>query len=311
MAALPAYGNYHHVQLAEVFDCALDQRLGRHLAPTPAHLTRVVYVPNHKDITTHLPLYDYNENYDKAVKQEPIGSSKYKLGLAMMKRPLGDGTDAQVRYLVNFQKGLDGFAATVERRVPSHNGEIVSSYVFVERRPNETVVTDIFARHLPADDNGNFRVAPHSMEQDLQLAVTSSFPVPDTKMHAAANPVRHPWFTISQTSRDGSITVPSNLEWQARPTEDGPLRYTLVDTEAELSGGEPAIHAIYHHVGIGFALPNDYSEGILLLSEDLNGEAEALAIATLLGVLRQTRSINQPPPRPRKKSLVKRVLGKI
>ncbi|KAK1541106.1 hypothetical protein CPAR01_07095 [Colletotrichum paranaense] len=292
MAALPAYGNYHHVQLAEVFDCALDQRLGRHLTPTPAHLTRVVYVPNHKDITTHLPLYDYNENYDKAVKKEPIGSSKYKLGLAMMRRPLGDGTDAQVRYLVNFQKGLDGVAATVERRVPSHNGEIVSL-------------------HIPADDNGNFRVAPHSMEQDLQLAVTSSFPVPDTKMHAAANPVRHPWFTISQTSRDGSITVPSNLEWQARPTEDGPLRYTLVDTEAELSGGEPAIHAIYHHVGIGFALPNDYSEGILLLSEDLNGEAEALAIATLLGVLRQTRSINQPLPRPRKKSLVKRVLGKI
>ncbi|KAK1493448.1 hypothetical protein CABS01_11617 [Colletotrichum abscissum] len=292
MAALPAYGNYHHVQLAEVFDCALDQRLGRHLAPTPAHLTRVVYVPNHKDITTHLPLYDYNENYDKAVKQEPIGSSKYKLGLAMMRRPLGDGTDAQVRYLVNFQKGLEGVAATVERRVPSHDGEIVSL-------------------HIPADDNGIFRVAPHSMEQDLQLAVTSSFPVPDTKMHAAANPVRHPWFTISQTSRDGSITVPSNLEWQARPTEDGPLRYTLVDTEAELSGGEPAIHAIYHHVGIGFALPNDYSEGILLLSEDLNGEAEALAIATLLGVLRQTRSINQPPPRPRKKSLVKRVLGKI
>ncbi|KAF4774697.1 hypothetical protein HER10_EVM0002549 [Colletotrichum scovillei] len=292
MAVLPAYGNYHHVQLAEVFDCALDQRLGRHLAPTPAHLTRVVYVPNHKDITTHLPLYDYNENYDKAVKEEPIGSSKYKLGLAMMRRPLGDGTDAQVRYLVNFQKGLEGVAATVERRMPSHNGEIVSL-------------------HIPADDNGNFRVAPHSMEQDLQLAVTSSFPVPDTKMHAAANPVRHPWFTISQTSRDGSITVPSNLEWQARPTEDGPLRYTLVDTEAESSGGEPAIHAIYHHVGIGFALPNDYSEGILLLSEDLNGEAEALAIATLLGVLRQTRSINQPPPRPRKKSLVKRVLGKI
>ncbi|KAK7440881.1 hypothetical protein Landi51_10405 [Colletotrichum acutatum] len=292
MAALPAYGNYHHVQLAEVFDCALDQRLGRHLAPTPAHLTRVVYVPNHKDITTHLPLYDYNDNYDKAVKKEPIGSSKYKLGLAMMRRPLGDGTDAQVRYLVNFQKGLEGVAATVERRVPSHNGEIVSL-------------------HLPADDNGNFRVAPHNMEQDLQLAVTSSFPVPDTKMHAAANPVRHPWFTISQTSRDGSITVPSNLEWQARPTEDGPLRYTLVDTESELSGGEPAIHAIYHHVGIGFALPNDYSEGVLLLSEDLNGEAEALAIATLLGVLRQTRSINQPPPRPRKKSLVKRVLGKI
>ncbi|OHF04111.1 hypothetical protein CORC01_00450 [Colletotrichum orchidophilum] len=292
MAALPAYGNYHHVQLADVFDSALDQRLGRHLTPTPAHLTRIVYVPTHKDITTHLPLYDYVENYDKAVKKEPIGSSKYKLGLAMMKRPSGDGTDAQVRYLVNFQAGLEGTVATVERRAPTHNGEMVSI-------------------HLPRESNGNFSVAPHSVEQDMQLAVTSSFPVPDSKMHATANPVRHPWFTISHTSRDGSITVPSNLEWKVRPTEHGPLRYTLVDTDAELGSEEPAIHAIYHHVGIGFALPSDYSEGILLLSEDLNEEAEALAVATLLGLLRQTRSINQPPPRPRKKSLVKRMLGKI
>ncbi|KAJ0160432.1 hypothetical protein CTA2_7973 [Colletotrichum tanaceti] len=165
----------------------------------------------------------------------------------------------------------------------------------------------------------------------MQLVVANSFPVPDTKMHAAAPPVRHPWFAISHTSQDESDDAavatgltPSNLEWQIRPTEHGPLRYTLVDTavkaavEAAGGGGgggepesEPLIHAIYHHIGIGFALPRDYSEGVLLLSENLDDEAEALAVATLLGLLQQVRSINQPPPRPSKKSLVQRVLGKI
>ncbi|GJC77389.1 hypothetical protein ColLi_00227 [Colletotrichum liriopes] len=127
MAALPAFGNYHHVQLAEALDAALDQRLGRHLRPTPAHLSRVVYIPKHKDITTHLPLYDVTDNYAKAVKSEYIGSSKFKLNLAMMKRPNGDGTDAEVRYLVNLESGLGETIVTVERRVPAHNGEMVKT----------------------------------------------------------------------------------------------------------------------------------------------------------------------------------------
>lgn len=106
---------------------------------------------------------------------------------------------------------------------------------------------------------------------------------------------------------------PSNLEWQTHPVEHGPLRYTLIDSNSgsDPASNPPTIHAIYHHVGIGFGLPHGYSEGVLLLSEDLSAEAEALAVTTLLGLLRQVRSVNQPPPRPRKKSLVQRVLGKI
>ncbi|OHW99399.1 hypothetical protein CSPAE12_01934 [Colletotrichum incanum] len=291
MAALPAFGNYHHVQLAEALDAALDQRLGRHLAPTPAHLSRVVYIPKHMDITTHLPLYDITENYAKAVKSEYIGSSKFKLNLAMIKTPNGDGTDAEVCYLVNLDSRPVESVVTVERRVPAHNGEMVSM-------------------HLPREGNSNFWVTSLDPTQLEQVVVANSFPVPDTKMHAGATPVRHPWFTISHRSQNGAVTVPSNLEWQVRPTELGPLRYTLVDTAVDDENGEPVIHAIYHHVGIGFCLPNDYSEGVVLLSENLNGEAETLAVATLLGLLRQVRTINQPPPRSRKKSLVKRVLGK-
>ncbi|KAK1579262.1 uncharacterized protein LY79DRAFT_523069 [Colletotrichum navitas] len=126
-----------------------------------------------------------------------------------------------------------------------------------------------------------------------------------------ATPVRHLWFTISHTLQDGTVTVPANLEWQVLPKELGTLRYTLVDTAEVAENGEPVIHAIYHHAGIAFGLPSDYIEGVLLLSDNLTGEAEALAVATLLGLLRQVRSINQPPPRPSKKSFVSRVLGKI
>ncbi|KAI8221659.1 hypothetical protein K4K54_007520 [Colletotrichum sp. SAR 10_86] len=220
MAALPAFGGPSLVQLSEILDRSLDTRLGRDLSNTPANLSRVVYIPRHRDITVHLPLYDVSNTYFDAVKKEPIGSSKYKLNLAMMRRPSGDGTDGEVRYLVDFQEDAKEKTVVVERRVPTHNGEIVS-------------------------------------------------------------------------------------------IEHGALRYTLVDTSVEPTDGKPVVHAIYHHAGIAFALPHDYSEGVLLLSGDLNDEAEALAVTTLLGLLERVRQVNQPAPRPRKKSLVKRVLGKI
>ncbi|KAJ0282544.1 hypothetical protein COL940_005096 [Colletotrichum noveboracense] len=235
MAALPAFGGPSLVQLSEILDRSLDTRLGRDLSSTPANLSRVVYIPRHRDITVHLPLYDVSNTYFDAVKKEPIGSSKYKLNLAMMRRPSGDGTDAEVRYLVDFQEDAKEKTVVVERRVPTHNGEVVG--------------------------------------------------IADAQ--------------------------PSNLEWQTCPKEHGALRYTLVDTSVEPTDGKPVVHAIYHHAGIAFALPHDYSEGVLLLSEDLNDEAEALAVTTLLGLLERVRQVNQPAPRPRKKSLVKRVLGKI
>ncbi|KAI8165057.1 hypothetical protein K4K49_008442 [Colletotrichum sp. SAR 10_70] len=126
MAALPAFGGPSLVQLSEILDRSLDTRLGRDLSSTPANLSRVVYIPRHRDITVHLPLYDVSNTYFDAVKKEPIGSSKYKLNLAMMRRPSGDGTDGEVRYLVDFQEDAKEKTVVVERRVPTHNGEIVS-----------------------------------------------------------------------------------------------------------------------------------------------------------------------------------------
>ncbi|KAK1995312.1 hypothetical protein LX36DRAFT_659767 [Colletotrichum falcatum] len=292
MAALLVFGNYPLVRLDRSLDIALDQTLGRHLKPTPAHLSRVVHVPEHHNGTTHLPLYDVTETYAKAVKRELIGSNRYKLNLAMMRRPSGDGTDAQVRYLVDFESGSSETDVTVERRVPGHNGETVKM-------------------HLPREGGDGFRLASVKPARATGLVVTASFPVPDTKLYAGATPVRHPWFAISHTLPGGAATAPCNLEWQARPAELGTLRYTLVDTAEVADDGEPVVHAIYHHVGIAIGLPADYSEGVLLLSENLNGEAEALAVATLVGLVWQVRSMNQASPRPSKKSLVRRVLCKV
>ncbi|KAF4832866.1 hypothetical protein CGCTS75_v004326 [Colletotrichum tropicale] len=290
MAALPAFGGPSLVQLSEILDRSLDTRLGRDLSSTPANLSRVVYIPRHRDITVHLPLYDVSSTYFDAVRKEPIGSSKYKLNLAMMRRPSGDGTDAEVRYLVDFQEDAKEKTVVVERRVPTHNGEVVSMT-------------------LPKEGDGSFQVEPLNTCSNARLSLHSSFPVPDTKI--VEQQVRHPWFTISHRTNTSADAQPSNLEWQTCPREHGALRYTLVDTSVDPTDGKPVVHAIYHHAGIAFALPHDYSEGVLLLSEDLNDEAEALAVTTLLGLLERVRRVNQPAPRPRKKSLVKRVLGKI
>ncbi|KAF9871043.1 major facilitator superfamily transporter [Colletotrichum karsti] len=291
MAALPVFStSAPTVQLSEILDSSLDAKLGRELCRTPANLTRVVYIPRHRDNTVHLPLYDVSQTYFDAVKKEPIGGSKYKLNLATMKRPSGDGTDFEVRYLVDFQRGSGSTDVLVQRRLPGRNGEMVSLT-------------------LPREGDGSFQVTPLNTGSTSRLSLSTSFPIADTKL--VDRPVKHPWFTVSHQTDDSTEAEPSGLEWQTRPIEHGSLRYTLVDSGADPATAEPVVHGIYHHAGIAFGLPYDYSEGVLLLSEDLNGEAETLAVATLLGLLQQVRHINQPAPRPKKKSLIKRVLGKI
>lgn len=129
MAALPVFGNRTHYKspLADLLEASsIDTRLGRKLEPTPSHLSRVVYIPMHSDETTHLPLYEFSRPYQDAVKDEPVGGSNYKLKLALMRKPKGDGTHGEVRYLVDFTSGAEGGAATVERRVPGADGEAVS-----------------------------------------------------------------------------------------------------------------------------------------------------------------------------------------
>lgn len=79
---------------------AVDHLLGRHLAAPPAHLSRVLYIPRHDRAVSHLPLYDVSADYARAVAGAVMGSSKYRVSLALMQRPSGEGGEG-VDYLLN------------------------------------------------------------------------------------------------------------------------------------------------------------------------------------------------------------------
>lgn len=106
-------------QIARHQASQVDQLIGRRPLPTPSDLTRILYIPHHNENTLHLPLYDVANAYADIVGDTPIGSSLYTVKLTTMRKPRGDGTDAQVAYLVNFEKSPDGAREVrVQRRVP-------------------------------------------------------------------------------------------------------------------------------------------------------------------------------------------------
>lgn len=78
------------------------------------------------------------------------------------------------------------------------------------------------------------------------------------------------------------------------PEEHGCLRYTLVERPAAPSTDHAhvIVKAIYHHAGLDIELPPDYSHGVLLLPANGSPEDEAFAVASLLGVLWQSRRIH-------------------
>ncbi|KUI52788.1 hypothetical protein VP1G_00289 [Cytospora mali] len=58
---------------------------------------------------------------------------------------------------------------------------------------------------------------------------------------------------------------------------------------------EHLIRAIYHNVGLGFCLSQPFSEGALLLQNDLDPEFEAIIVASLLGLLWRARGEESKP----------------
>jgi hypothetical protein len=58
---------------------------------------------------------------------------------------------------------------------------------------------------------------------------------------------------------------------------------------------EHRIRAIYHNVGLGFSLSQPFSEGALLLQNNLDPELEAIIIASLLGLLWRARGEESKP----------------
>ncbi|KAI3396967.1 hypothetical protein diail_11367 [Diaporthe ilicicola] len=340
---LPAGPAYTHFSAPDQYEALL----GRKLAPTPSHLTsRILYVPSHNDKAAHLPVYDFTKDYKETVRDEPIGSSRFKTSFGLMPKPNGDGRGAsEVSYLVDFEplerrKSLSSGpvaapgsgAGAAARRKSSLAGLV--THGTISRRMlygGAEVGLTIPPLQLPlAEGSVAFTLTPNST--DVGIRAVTSFPVPPTESMFGSS--RNPWFTF---------TVPSLLDeertfqWQVHPVEHGLLRYTLVELgggdggnvaaasaggdddrwweetadEAKGNGGgeddqsipysaaddkhEHRIRAIYHNVGLGFCLSQPFSEGALLLQDQLDPELEAIIVASLLGLLWRARGEDSKP----------------
>ncbi|KAJ4388610.1 hypothetical protein N0V93_006069 [Gnomoniopsis smithogilvyi] len=293
-----------------------DTQLGRKIPPTPPHLTsRSLYVPSHNDKITHLPVYEFTDEFKAAIKDEPIGSSRFKTCFGLMKKPCGDGTgSSSVMYLLDFEplevrRSLSG--PEVRNRRKSSVGSLVTKAT-VQRRmlygAGVEVGLTIPPLPLPGTtlEDGTVAciISPASMT--MTIPVVTSFPVTPTISKFGSS--RNPWFTFTVPSL---LDEERTLQWQIHPTELGMLRYTLIEIpqvtpvnvkasgnaeepEVSFSAADPEnehlIRAIYHNVGLGFSLSQPFSEGALLIQNDFDPELEALILASLLGVLWRARN---------------------
>lgn len=313
--------------------------LGRRLAPTPEHLTsRILYVPSHNDKVTHLPVYEFTSEFKETVKDEPIGSSRFKTSFGLMHKPVGDGRDSSsVSYLVDFEplearRSVSGPGSGHMRK--SSSGGVVTR-ASVQRRMlfggGAKVGLTIPPHPVPGaevEDVGAvaYTITPSSTTTDIPVA--TSFPLPPTISKFGSS--RNTWFTFTIPSL---LDDDKTLQWQVHPVEQGMLRYTLIELPKQgapdsnsshgqsVNGEKPPfsvteekheklIRAIYHNVGLGFSLSQPFSEGALLLQHDLEAEMEALIVASLLGLLWRTRNEESSPRRYSKSAISSKTMRK-
>lgn len=310
-----------------------EAQLGRRLAPTPPHLThRILYVPSHNDTATHLPVYEFTHDFHDAVKDEPLGSSRFKTRLGLMAKPCGDGRgSSRVAYLLDFEpsearrrssSGPEGAGRGGRRKSSSIVGGGVVTRAVVQRRMMFGAGAEVgltIPPHPPVPEarleEGAVACVVSPASTTVDIPVVASFPVTPTVSKYGCS--RNAWFTFTVSSL---LDEERTLQWQMHPVEQGMLRYTLVEipsgTPTTTNAGERAegqaipfsavdpenehrIRAIYHNVGLGFSLSQPFSEGALLVQDDLDPELEALILASLLGILWKVRS---EEGRPRKVS---------
>lgn len=302
-----------------------EAQSSRKFPPTPAQLTnRILYVPSHNDKVTHLPVYEFTDEFKDAVKDESIGSSRFKTCFGLMKKPCGDGTGtSSVSYLLDFEP-LEARTTTslpspeVRHRRKSSLAGLAVTKATVQRRmlygAGVEVGLTIPPHPLPGTrlEDGAVACTMSPASTTMNIPVVTSFPVTPTisKFGSSLNP----WFTFTVPSL---LDEERTLQWQMHSAELGMLRYTLVeiptgastnivsteDAEGEnkipFSAADPEnahlIRAIYHNVGLGFSLSQPYSEGTLLVDNNLDPELEALILASLVGVLWKARSEESKP----------------
>lgn len=303
-----------------------ESQSSRKFPPTPAHLTnRILYVPSHNDKVTHLPVYEFTDEFKEAVKDEPIGSSRFKTCFGLMKKPCGDGTgSSSVSYLLDFEP-LEARTTTSlsssegrNRRKSSLGGLAAVTKATVQRRmlygAGVEVGLTIPPHPVPGTrlEDGAVACTMSPASTTTKIAVVTSFPV--TPSISKFGSSRNPWFTFTVPSL---LDEERTLQWQMHSAELGTLRYTLIEVpigasintvsaegteggrKIPFSAADPdnahLIRAIYHNVGLGFSLHQPFSEGTLLVDNDLDPELEALVLASLVGVLWRVRSEESRP----------------
>ncbi|KAL3492437.1 hypothetical protein BJX62DRAFT_236255 [Aspergillus germanicus] len=254
--------------------------LGRVLTQTPSRLSRVLYIPRHDGKTPHLPLYDVSSRYVAVVGDTAMGSGKYTVALGTMAKPGGGGGDdgGDVAYLVDFvdfRADGRGVSARVRRRGLLGRGEDVEVGLSATE---EEITLGIAGETTP-------------------ISLETTYPIAPSRTKFGT--ISHPYFHYPLSS--GSNLA--QLRWEIHPVQDGPLRYTLTRSAlgpsalSEQYGAEsglrgPTIEAIYHHVGLGLSLSQAYSEGVLLLPPGTNPRAEAVYVASVLGMLWRLRGMD-------------------
>lgn len=284
----------------------LAVHLGRELSATPSHLSRALYVSRHDSTSSDLALYDISTRYSEAVGETPVGTSKYVVELGMMKRP-GEGDDGDIVYRVGFDK-LDFVLRKV--RYPGtgvEDDEVqLQAYVCISLLTRNEV--DGLNRSISSsDEEACSFILIDALPSSLSISMGISYPIAPSKTKAGT--FKHPYFTFHvPLSEESGLET---FQWQIYPVEHGPLRYTFVRIPpatqggtglTSSDGGRAEILAIYHHIGLGASLSQEYSEGVLLLPDSTRPVPETLVVGSLLGMLWRLRELGSEKGKEKKYS---------
>lgn len=141
---------------------------------------------------------------------------------------------------------------------------------------------------------------PAKVQEDVTVPMSISYPIPPTtfrkSVYVKPNIYEHPHFAFRLPGESENT-----LEWQIHPIPHGRLRYTLAriphvqkaEATAPKVPSDKDILAIYHHIGDTLSLPLPFSEGVLLLSSDMEPTTEAIVVASVFALLWQLRRLSK------------------
>lgn len=77
-------------------------------SPTPAHLTKTLYVPLHDGSSSNISIFEVTKHYRESVKERGMGSASYVVALGRMPKPQANSTgpatnDNKILYNINFK----------------------------------------------------------------------------------------------------------------------------------------------------------------------------------------------------------------